>query len=647
MPLLSALRRRTNFLPPALLLLFFLNGFLEAFPLTAFGQWLKDDIAMGPITQSTFYATVFVPWSLKPLYGYVSERFPLLGRRRRPYVVLASAASALTYLAAAFAVRSVAGAFAVTIARTAANACCELMLGLLLVDCAARDMRNAGAVQAAATAARALSSVAAFLVGLPMYPCRGRDTGLRPTTIIAINALFPALAALAAAFFLPDPKVKTTGRRRRGGGGGGGGGGGDGDGEGDDGIGGGGGGADTDTAPLLPAETHPVPAEPRSVLRSPTSDPASAPAEKAWPRLGSVQVTHALRRSRPDFPVNGLLLPAVLLLLTWAALRDVMSLRAWLIMLGCVLCVELAVGGVLLRHALRHKRPEDTWCSVLTRIAAVWPAVVLFLLNAMPTADTQVGECAWWLCFCAAFLVPAPLPTLCLQLLSHHHPLPPQISYYYYDIFENDTCKLQWINLTASLSKLGASVLFFLCLNNRRGRRLYNVIVVGTLLKAGLTMLYYPLVAGDISQQPGSVLPYALMVTVVAGMAGQVAFIAGLVLATQACPIDDSTGLMYALYVSFLDMGDSVGGWITAPIAGSLNISASSLSNLKALVSVDAGTSALSLLITPVLYITNVGAQAPARQVDPRREDVEEGEDESGALGEEERVALLPAAGRA
>jgi hypothetical protein len=199
---------------------------------------------------------------------------------------------------------------------------------------------------------------------------------------------------------------------------------------------------------------------------------------------------------------------------------------------------------------------------------------------------------------------------------------------------------VQWINLASSLAKLAASVFFFLLLNDRRGRRLYNVIVVGGILKAALTMLYFPMVTGDIAQSPSTVLPYSIMATVVAGMAGQVAFIGGLVLATQACPIDDSTGLMYALYVSFLDIGDSVGGWITAPIASSLNISATSLSNLSSLVAVDAGTSALALLITPVLYITNVGATASPRQA-PDGEGGRAGEEDALAPEGESQVPLL------
>lgn len=36
----------------------------------------------------TFKAIAGVPWMIKPLYGFVTDTFPILGRRRRPYLIL-------------------------------------------------------------------------------------------------------------------------------------------------------------------------------------------------------------------------------------------------------------------------------------------------------------------------------------------------------------------------------------------------------------------------------------------------------------------------------------------------------------------------------------------------------------------------------
>lgn len=185
-------------------------------------------------------------------------------------------------------------------------------------------------------------------------------------------------------------------------------------------------------------------------------------------------------------------------------------------------------------------------------------------------------------------------------------------------MFAQDTCSLQWINLASSLSKLVGSAVFFTAFNGRRGKRLYNLLVAAGIGKAAATMLFYPMVSGVLAQGPATVLPYAIFATVVSGAVAQVAFIAGLVLATQACPIDDRTGLMYALYISFLDMGDSVGGWMTAPVVSSLGISDADLSQLGSLVGIDAGSSLLALAVTPLLYFA--GSSADLRRAAARSE---------------------------
>ena len=41
--------------------------------------WLQAD---------TFKAIAHIPWMIKPLYGFVTDMFPIMGRRRRPYLII-------------------------------------------------------------------------------------------------------------------------------------------------------------------------------------------------------------------------------------------------------------------------------------------------------------------------------------------------------------------------------------------------------------------------------------------------------------------------------------------------------------------------------------------------------------------------------
>ena len=51
---------------------------------------LKDGFHVPPAKQGVFDALVYLPWALKPVFGFLSDCVPIRGRRRKPYVVLAS-----------------------------------------------------------------------------------------------------------------------------------------------------------------------------------------------------------------------------------------------------------------------------------------------------------------------------------------------------------------------------------------------------------------------------------------------------------------------------------------------------------------------------------------------------------------------------
>mmetsp|Transcript_40975 Transcript_40975/g.49211 ORF Transcript_40975/g.49211 Transcript_40975/m.49211 type:complete len:293 (-) Transcript_40975:392-1270(-) len=51
---------------------------------------LKDRMSLEPHVLQTTLATSALPWSLKPLYGLVSDSFPIHGRHRKPYLVVAA-----------------------------------------------------------------------------------------------------------------------------------------------------------------------------------------------------------------------------------------------------------------------------------------------------------------------------------------------------------------------------------------------------------------------------------------------------------------------------------------------------------------------------------------------------------------------------
>src|SRR5436189_2912476 len=59
---------------------------------------LKETLGLSPAQVATFGTIVLVPWLIKPVYGLISDAFPLFGRRRKSYFLLTSALATLAGL---------------------------------------------------------------------------------------------------------------------------------------------------------------------------------------------------------------------------------------------------------------------------------------------------------------------------------------------------------------------------------------------------------------------------------------------------------------------------------------------------------------------------------------------------------------------
>jgi MFS family permease len=51
---------------------------------------MKDELRLSPSLSQFIISVVFIPWSIKPIYGILSDCVPIGGRRRVPYLIIAS-----------------------------------------------------------------------------------------------------------------------------------------------------------------------------------------------------------------------------------------------------------------------------------------------------------------------------------------------------------------------------------------------------------------------------------------------------------------------------------------------------------------------------------------------------------------------------
>ncbi|XP_077240648.1 major facilitator superfamily protein [Tasmannia lanceolata] len=80
----------------AVAMVYFVQGVLGLARL-AVSFYLKDDLRLDPAETAVISGVSALPWLVKPLYGFISDSFPLFGYRRRSYLVLSGLLGAVSW----------------------------------------------------------------------------------------------------------------------------------------------------------------------------------------------------------------------------------------------------------------------------------------------------------------------------------------------------------------------------------------------------------------------------------------------------------------------------------------------------------------------------------------------------------------------
>ena len=89
----------------AILLVYFVQGILGLARL-AVSFFLKDELGLSPAQVSALVGVAALPWMIKPLFGFISDGLPILGYRRRPYLILSGLLGVLSWVSLATIVQS-------------------------------------------------------------------------------------------------------------------------------------------------------------------------------------------------------------------------------------------------------------------------------------------------------------------------------------------------------------------------------------------------------------------------------------------------------------------------------------------------------------------------------------------------------------
>lgn len=188
----------------AILLVYFVQGILGLARL-AVSFFLKDDIGLSPAEVSALMGIAALPWTIKPVFGFLSDGLPIFRYRRRPYLILSGILGAIAWLSMATLVDTPLKATAAVLLSSLSVAISDVIVDSLVVERAREeDQGDAGTLQSLAWGASAVGGlITAYLGGLLLE---------RTSTqvIFGITATFPLVVCGVAWLISEDPVTEKS-----------------------------------------------------------------------------------------------------------------------------------------------------------------------------------------------------------------------------------------------------------------------------------------------------------------------------------------------------------------------------------------------------------------------------------------------------
>ncbi|NEQ30747.1 MAG: folate/biopterin family MFS transporter [Leptolyngbya sp. SIO4C5] len=188
----------------AILLVYFVQGIVGLARL-AVSFFLKDSIGLTPAEVAAMTGIATLPWTIKPLFGFISDGLPIFGYRRRPYLILSGLLGAAAWLAMATVVNTAGAAIAAITLSSLAVAVSDVIIDSLIVERARQETQSAaGSIQSLAWGTSALGGlITAYLGGLLL-----EQFGTR--VIFGITAVFPLIVSLVAGLIAETPVTESS-----------------------------------------------------------------------------------------------------------------------------------------------------------------------------------------------------------------------------------------------------------------------------------------------------------------------------------------------------------------------------------------------------------------------------------------------------
>ncbi len=166
-------------------------GFVFQFPSVAMRFWLIEKVKLSPAQLMAMGGLAGIPWCLKPVYGFVSDTYPIFGYRRRPYIMLGCWLTTLSYWILPWYANNMEMVCFCMFLSSFGTCVADVVCDSILVTHARKETEeNTGSIQSWCWGLRACGGLLASLTGGVAYDAIGAEL------IQIVTGFFPLLISI-------------------------------------------------------------------------------------------------------------------------------------------------------------------------------------------------------------------------------------------------------------------------------------------------------------------------------------------------------------------------------------------------------------------------------------------------------------------
>jgi len=185
---------------------------LKSFSKLALNYLLKDVLKLQPTSSQALIATAGIPWGIKPLYGIISDSFPLFGYRRRSYLFVCAVLSIVAHvgLSTKSGTSTAVTVTSLLLVTNLSTAVSDVVIDARVVEMSRLDPVNgANDLQSLSWSMMSMGGIIGSILAGPATDHLG------PRMVFALAAIGPILILLFTIYMKEEPVVVSATKQRR------------------------------------------------------------------------------------------------------------------------------------------------------------------------------------------------------------------------------------------------------------------------------------------------------------------------------------------------------------------------------------------------------------------------------------------------